>query len=95
MRKPSKYCVVIELPSTGYMDCVAICDNAYEAYGRAMIAMCDGLDRDESDIRRLTLPDYREGENGMVMSLENTATGETEQIATVLFYREDTEDADN
>lgn len=84
---PDKYVVVLEIPSTGYMDCVAICGTATEAYGEAYLQLSDGeIDGEELAI---SMPQEREGENGFMLYLQNTKTKEIEQIATVLFYRKE------
>lgn len=83
-RMPDRYVVVLEIPSTGYVDCVAICDTAERAYGEAYLALCGDMMNEENCY--ITLPADREGENGMVMELVNRQTGEVYQTATVLFY---------
>ena len=88
--------MIQELPEGGYMDCVAICDTAVEAYGHAYSYLCggvaDGFRYEAIRDKRITTADYREGENGMVMCREDIKTGEIEEIMTVLFYEEETQD---
>lgn len=82
---PSKYVVIYE-SDTGYMDCVAICDKASEAYGEAVMSLSEGLDEDSYYI---TLPEQREGENGYIMELRDKKTDKALHWVTVLFYREE------
>lgn len=93
--KTRKYVVIQELPEGGYMDCVAICDTAVEAYGHAYSCLCggvaDGFRYEALRDKRITMADYREGENGMVMCREDLKTGETEEIMTVLFYEDESQ----
>ena len=79
-----KYVVVFEIPDTGYMDCIAVCDTAAEAYGHAYLELIDGL---EEDAYYISLADKREGENGYVIECVNKETGVVLSIATVLFYK--------
>ena len=79
-----KYVVILE-SDTGYMDCIAICDNADEAYGAAYLALSDGVEDD--DKYYLTLPDYREGNNGFVMEIREKEDDKVLYWATVLFYK--------
>lgn len=97
--KTRKYVVIQELPEGGYMDCVAICDTAVEAYGHAYSCLCglcggllaDGFRYEDIRDKRITMADYREGENGMVMCREDLKTGEIEEIMTVLFYEDESQ----
>lgn len=82
MSKPKKYVVIYET-DTGYMDCIAICDDAAKAYGEAYLQLCDGIDEGSFCI---TAPEYREGENGMIIELRNKATDKLDAWCTVLFY---------
>ncbi len=82
MRRPEKYIVIYEMDN-GYMDCVGICDTAAEAYGKAYLALCEGL---VSDAYYITLPDMREGDNGCVLECRNKSDGRVLHWATVLFY---------
>lgn len=75
-----KYVVVFELDG-GYMDCVAVCDSMTEAYGYAFCALVDGFD---SDVY-VTLPNNREGDNGIVIELKDKTTDEVLQWVTMLF----------
>lgn len=83
--KPKKYVVIYE-SDTGYMDCIAICDNADEAYGKAYLQLCDGFSDDEAREYYLTMPEYREGENGMIIELKEKETDKLDAWCTVLFY---------
>ena len=83
-----KYVVILEMDN-GYIDCIAVCDKASEAYGEAYLALCDDLDDEQYCI---TPPAYREGENGFIMELKEKKTGKVEQWATVLFYKQEKED---
>ena len=84
-----KYVVIFEIPDTGYMDCIAVCDTAAEAYGQAYLELIDGLD---GDAYYISLADNREGYNGYVMECVAKETGKVLQCATILFYRpEETE----
>lgn len=80
---PEKYVVIFEI-DTGYMECVAVCDNASEAYGEAVLSLCDGLEPDEYYI---TPPMKREGENGYIMQLIDKESKKVMHWVTVLFYR--------
>ena len=82
MSKPQKYVVIYET-DTGYMDCIAICDNAEEAYGHALFILSEGL---EDDAYYITLPKYREGENGMIIECKRKEDDKAEHWCTVLFY---------
>ncbi len=78
---PKKYVVIFE-SDTGYMDCIAICDSADEAYGKAYLQLSDGMDDDR---QYLTSPGYREGENGMIIHLMDKETDKPDSWCTVLF----------
>lgn len=80
--KPSKYVVILESDS-GYMDCIAICDKAEEAYGEAFLALVDGIEEGAY----ISLPDDREGENGIIIELRRKEDDKVLHWATVLFYR--------
>lgn len=82
---PKKYVVIMEI-DTGYMDCIAICDKASEAYGEAYLALCDGL---EEDSYYITFPEKREGENGYIIECRDKTDNKVLHWCTVLFYRED------
>lgn len=84
MSEPSKYVVICEIDS-GYMDCVAICDNADEAYGKAYLELIDGLDEDNCYV---TLPKEIEGENGYFMEVVDGTTKEVLNRVTILFYED-------
>ena len=84
MNDVKKYVVILELEG-GYMDCVAICNTAEEAYGEAYLALC--VDEEESENYYITLPEYREGENGMIIKKINKKTEKVDEYVTVLFYR--------
>lgn len=82
--RPGK-CVVIYENDTGYMDCIAICDTAAEAYGEAYLALSDGLDAGEY---YMTVPENREGDNGYIIECREKKTEKIYAWATVLFYME-------
>lgn len=82
---PDKYVVILEIDG-GYMDCIAVCDTAAEAYGEAYLALCDGVKPGEYII---TVPDDREGENGLIISRRNSKTCEEDMYVTILFYRKE------
>lgn len=82
--KPTKYVVILETDS-GYMDCIGIYDTAEEAYGKAYLELSDGIE----DGAYITLPEYREGENGMVIECRNKSENKVVHWCTVLFYREE------
>lgn len=92
-KRPKKYVVIYEI-DTGYMDCVGICDTADEAYGKAYLALCDGL---EDDAYYITLPDTCEGDNGYILECRRKEDDKVEHWATVLFWYgdEDEEDAND
>ncbi len=75
-----QFVVILEL-DTGYMDCVAVCNTAEEAYGEAYLALADGLEPDDYYI---TLPEHREGDNGFVIETVEKKTGKVYQTVTVL-----------
>ena len=83
--KNEKYIVVLE-NDYGYMDCVAICDNEIEAYGKAFLALTDGLDEKEYYV---TPPYPREGENGYVIAAKSHTDNSVVFFVTVLEYREE------
>lgn len=87
MNKPEKYVVILELDN-GYMDCIAICDKASEAYGEAYLALSEGLDEAEYYV---SFAERREGDNGIVMEAIDKDTGRVIQWATILFYRNEME----
>ena len=66
-----KYVVVLE-DEDGYVDCAGVFDTLLEAYGRALLALVDGMDLDHYFI---TAPVTTEGENGKVMNLVEKDTG--------------------
>lgn len=80
---PNKYVVIYE-NDTGYMDCVAICDKASEAYGEAYLSLIDGLDENHYYV---SIADKREGENGYIIEMVDKDTGKVWAWATILFYR--------
>ena len=84
---PKKYVVIYEI-DTEYMDCIAICDNAEEAYGHAYLQLGDGLDEGAYYI---TLPESREGDNGYIIECRDKADDKLIAWCTVLFYREEGE----
>ena len=71
------------------MDCIAVCDTAAEAYGEAYLALSDGILDSDSKNYSISLPEDREGENGMIISRKNTKTGEEDLFVTILFYRKE------
>ena len=75
-----QFVVILEL-DTGYMDCIAVCGNAEQAYGEAYFALVDGLEPDDYYI---TLPESREGDNGFVIETVEKKTGKVYQTVTVL-----------
>lgn len=81
---PKKYVVIYEI-DTGYMDCIAICDKAEEAYGHAYLQLGDGL---EEGSYYITLPERREGDNGYIIERRDKADDKLMAWCTVLFYRE-------
>ncbi len=81
-----KYVVILEVPDTGYMDCVGICGTKEEAYGVAYLALSDGLNG-----AYITLPERREGDNGIVMEAKESKDGNIIFCATILNYEEDEE----
>lgn len=85
----SKYVVIMEIPSNGYMDCIGIFDTIEQAFGQAYLDLCDGLDQNNYYI---TLYEDREGENGWCFSVINRDTHEEELSATVLHYEEEDDD---
>lgn len=89
MSKPSKYVVILEIPSTGYIDCIGIYENAEQAYGEAYLSLCDGV---VSDNYYITSPMDREGKNGCYMSVVDKDTKEEGTMATILFYMEEVEE---
>lgn len=80
-----KFVVILEL-DTGYMDCVAVCDTAEEAYGEAYLTLVDGLEPDDYYI---TLPEHREGDNGFVLETVEKKTGKIFQTVTVLIHEKE------
>lgn len=83
---PEKYVVIYET-DMGYMDCIAICDTAEEAYGEAYLALCDDLDE---QAHYITLAENREGDNGMIMEVRAKADDKIWAWCTILFkYRRD------
>lgn len=81
---PKKYVVIYEI-DTGYMECIAICDNAEEAYGHAYLQLGEGL---EESTYYITLPERREGDNGYIIECRDKADDKLMAWCTVLFYRE-------
>lgn len=75
-----QFVVILEL-DTGYMDCLAVCDNAEQAYGEAYLALVDGLEPKDYYI---SLPEPREGDNGFVIETVEKKTGKIYQTVTVL-----------
>lgn len=86
-----KYVVIQESPDTGFIQCVAVCDNAAQAYGEAMFALVDGIEPDEF---YLTVPERREGDCGYFMELRRKGEETAFEIATVLFYEEEKKNDD-
>ena len=90
MAKPDKYVVILELEN-GYIDCIAICDTAAEAYGRAYLELLPD-DEELAGDYFITTPQPREGENGVIIHCVNKETGKIENFCTVLFYRGEVND---
>lgn len=82
----NKYVVIFENDTT-YMDCLAICDKAAEAYGEAYLALCD----DAEDDKYITIPERREGDNGFIIQLRNKKDDKVLEWVTVLFYESNNE----
>ena len=80
-----QFVVILEL-DTGYMDCVAVCNTAEEAYGEAYLALADNLEPDDYYI---TLPERREGDNGFVIETVEKKTGKVFQTVTVLIHEKE------
>ena len=80
-----QFVVILEL-DTGYMDCVAVCNTAEEAYGEAYLALVDALEPDDYYI---TLPERREGDNGLVIETVEKKTGKVFQTVTVLIHEKE------
>ena len=78
-----QYVVILEL-DTGYMDCLAVCDNAEQAYGEAYLALVDDLEPKDYYI---SLPEPREGDNGFVIETLEKETGKVYQTVTVLIRK--------
>ena len=78
-----KYVVIQEIPDTGFMNCVAICNSEAEAYGKALFALSDGKDPNEYYI---SLPEYREGECGYIIELFSKKSKTIDETVTILFY---------
>lgn len=79
---PEKYVVILEI-DTGYIQCVAICDTAEEAYGHALLAVSDDVDEEKY---YLTIPQEREGENGYMIECRSKDDNSVYHWCTVLFY---------
>lgn len=62
--KTIKYVVIIEIPDSGYIDCIAICDTIEEAFGRAYLELCDEREQEKYYV---TILEQAEGENGFHM----------------------------
>ena len=77
-----KYVVILEIPDTGYIDCIAICNNSEEAYGEAYLNLVDDI----GDNFYITQPQETEGNNGFVIECVDMATKKTYETATVLFF---------
>lgn len=77
-----KYVVILEIPDTGYIDCIAICNNAEEAYGEAYLNLVDDI----GDNFYITPPRDAEGNNGFIIDCIERSTGNTYESATVLFF---------
>lgn len=86
----SKFVVIFEI-DTGYMECIALCDNAEEAYGHAYLRLQYDMN---SDDYYLTMADRREGENGFIMECINKKTQKAEQWCTVLFFENEESEAE-
>lgn len=76
-----KYVVILE-SDTGYMDCVAICDKTEEAYGYAYLSLVCAIE----EKCYVTLPDNREGDNGLVIELRRREDDKVLWWATILIY---------
>lgn len=85
--KSEKCVVIVELPDTGYIECIAICDGLAEAFGKAYSNLTDGIS-DEG--YHISIPQDCEGRNGYIMELTGT-DGKIDQRAIILFYPSETE----
>lgn len=84
--KTVKYVVLLEIPASGYIDCIAICDSIDEAFGHAYLNLCE--DRDEEKYY-ITIPVQTEGENGFVMECRCKDDDSIYEAATVVIYRQE------
>lgn len=84
--KTIKYVVVIEIPDSGYIDCIAICDTIEEAFGRAYLELCDECDQKKYYV---TILEQMEGENGFCMECRCKDDDSVYHSASVLMYRQE------
>ena len=81
-----KYVVIDELTSTGFIECVAICENRFEALGKALDTLNSAT---EYGVKYYITPiKTTEGDSGECMSLVNRETGLTFETVTILRYKE-------
>jgi hypothetical protein len=84
--KTVKYVVLLEIPASGYIDCIAVCESIDEAFGQAYLKLCGDKDQEKFYI---TIPMQTEGENGFLMECRFKGDDSVYESASVLMYRQE------
>jgi len=81
-----RYAVIITSDS-GYVQCIGICDNINEAFGKAYLDLTDGYD--DGALFSVTVPERSEGDCGYVINLVERQSGSTVWTALILEVKDE------
>ena len=77
---------VISTSDSGYVQCIGICDNINEAFGKAYLDLTDGYD--DGALFSVTVPERTEGDCGYVINLVDRS-GSTVWTALILEVKDE------
>lgn len=78
---------VISTSDSGYVQCIGICDNINEAFGKAYLDLTDGYD--DGALFSVTVPERSEGDCGYVINLVERSSGSTVWTALILEVKDE------
>ena len=78
---------VISTSDSGYVQCIGICDNINEAFGKAYLDLTDGYD--DGALFSVTVPERSEGDCGYVINLVERQSGSTVWTALILEVKDE------
>ena len=78
---------VISTSDSGYVQCIGICDNINEAFGKAYLDLTDGYDN--GALFSVTVPERSEGDCGYVINLVERQSGSTVWTALILEVKDE------